>query len=187
MAKADKFGFTSSYGIVKANGHLPGQIYGVLGVKIAVPAQLDPAEEEYTFGFGEIVAVVKDSKGAYLIRPIKTTDTSLPNMLAVIERNVVGGTDVGEGKIDSAKHNVAYSIWLLADIQYGSIVVPFKDTASAVTGGQAYLGNGLGGTTAGTVYASAGTGKVAITGWKFVDEEFAPTRSDALAVAIAQR
>ena len=187
MAKLDKFGFSSSYGIVKANGHFPGQIYGVLGVKIAVPAQIDPTEEPYTFGFGEIVAIVKDSKGAYLIRPIKTSDTSLPSMLGVIERNVVGGTDVSGGKIDDLKDNVAYSVWLLADIQYGKIVVPFKDTTSAVIGGQVYLGNGLGGTVAGAVYASSGTGKVAITGWKFDDEEFEPSFSSAKAVAIAQR
>lgn len=185
MAKVDKFGFGSSLGIVKADGHLPGEVYGVLGTKIAVPALPDPAETDWQYGFGEIVAVTSDELGAYQIRPLADTDATLPSMLGVIQRDRVGGTDVTGGHINYAKPTVAVSLWLLDDIQLGKMTVAFKDSTSAVKGGQVYIGNGDG-TIAGAVYATAGTGKVALTGWVFDGPEFAPTFTDAKAVAIGR-
>ena len=185
MAKVDKFGFGSSLGIVKADGHLPGEVYGVLGTKIAVPALPDPAETSWQYGFGEIVAVVSDELGAYQIRQLKSTDTTLPSHLGVIQRDRVGGTDVTGGYINYAKPTVAVSLWLLDDIQLGKMTVAFKDTTSAVKGGQVYVGINNG-TVGGAVYASSGDGKVALTGWVFDGPEFQPTFTDAKAVAIGR-
>lgn len=188
---ADKFGFGNGSAIVKRLGHFPGQQYGALGTRLVVPGLNTDStyDTEYQYGFGEIVKVLEGKDGAYQYRPMITADNA--NKLAVIMRDIVGGSVLEDGPIAYGKRNVPVSLWLLEEEQYGAIAVPCAAIASVAVGGTPYVGLGTNGTTAGSVYGAAqgiaGADSVALTGFEFKTLPYQPSDTAAYAVIIGKK
>lgn len=183
---ADKFGLGLPSAIVKSKGHFPGQQYGVLATRLVVPGL--PASN-YAYGFGEIVKIVDDKDGAYTFRAVTADDTTVA--LAVVMRDIVGGTVYDENVVSKAKSNVAASLFLLNEEQYGAIAVPCASTTSVVVGGAVYVGLGTGTTVAGSTYGAAqgaaGVDSVALTGYTFRELPYKPSDTNAYAVIIGRK
>lgn len=183
---ADKFGLGKPSAIVKSKGHFPGQQYGVLTSREVVPGV---PVANFNYGFGEIVKIVDNYNGAYSFRALKANDTKAA--LAVVMRDIVGGKSYDDNVISNAKSNVAVSLWLLSDEQYGAIAVPCASITSVTVGGAVYIGLGTGTTVAGAVYGAAqgasGADSVELTGYTFRELPFQPSDTNAYAVIIGKK
>ena len=188
---ADKFGFGNGSVIVKSLGHFPGQQYSTLGPRLVVPGLNTNStyDTEWQYGFGEIVKVLDYKDGAYQFRPMITGDNA--NQLAVIMRDIVGGSSVEAGPIPYGKSNVPVSLYLLSEEQHGAIAVPCAAIASVAVGGTPYVGLGTNDTVAGSVYGAAqgggGADSVALTGYEFKTLPYKPSDTDAYAVIIGKK
>lgn len=183
---ADKFGLGKPSAIVKSIGNFPGQQYGVLTTRAVVPGV---PVANFNYGFGEIVKIVDNHEGTYSFRALTTDDTKAS--LAVVMRDIVGGTSYNENVISKAKTNVAVSLWLLSDEQYGAIAVPCASITSVTVGGSVFVGLGTGSTVAGAVYGVAqgasGVDSVALTGFTFKELPYQPSDTNAYAVIIGKK
>lgn len=186
---ADKFGFGAVSPILKSLGHYPGQQYSALATRIVVPG-LETTNDyaNYVFTFGEIIKFYY-REATYRVRPIASTDADTNN-IAVIMRDVVGGTSYNEDIIVGPKRNVPFSLFVLNKEQYGAIAVVCSGTASVAVGGTPYIGLGTNGTVAGTVYGAAqgaaGADSLALTGWEFKTLPYEPSSTTAKAVVIGR-
>lgn len=183
---ADKFGLGKPSAIVKSKGHFPGQQYGTLATRLVVPGV---PVANFNYGFGEIVKIVDNHEGTYSFRALTTDDTAVS--LAVVMRDIVGGTAYDENVISKAKPNVAVSLWLLSEEQYGAIAVPCASITSVTVGGSVFVGLGTNGTVAGAVYGAAqgaaGVDSVALTGYTFRELPYQPSDTNAYAVIIGKK
>lgn len=178
---ADKFGFGAPKMQVGINQDYPGFQTSSLGTRLLPPGL---PVDGFNYGFGEIVKIVANYEKAYSFRALTTADTA--EALAVVFRDQVGGTVYNDEIISSAKRNVACSLWLLNEDQYGGVVVPAGEAIA--DGGAIFVGLGTGGKVAGAVYATAdGAHTVALTGFVAVGNSYAPSTTSALAVKIAKK
>lgn len=187
---ADKFGFGGVSPILKSKGHYPGQQYSAIGERLVIPGLSTSSDFlNYDFTFGEIVKVHRYDTPAYEIAPIDDSVDAVAN-LAVIMRDVVGGTAYNEDIIPRPKRNVPLSLFLLNPEQYGSIAVVCSDDAGLLVNGTPHLGLGTGGTVAGTVYGAPqgalGVDTLEMEGWEFKTLAYEPSLTRAKAVIIGR-
>lgn len=181
----NKFGFGDLSFKVKYPTLFAGYQHKLWGERLITAGYFD-GTVDYTYGFGEIVELVKDDGKNYIVKPIDATTTAA-KPLAVIMNEITGAETVLGGTINKGVKQVPLNLWILdGKINNGTVIVPVVEgtTTKVALGGQVYIGTGANGTIAGSAYSQNVTGTIAPTGLIFTSKVSKPTAAAGLTAAI---
>jgi hypothetical protein len=179
-----KWGFGVDSFIVKTNAFLPGIQTEMFGPRYVAPGKFQETYATYQYEFGEIVEIVEDKGGVYLVKPI-TTETTNAGKFAVIMRDIAGAESIKDVRVDEMLPNVTLSLFLLDNVNRGTISVFLDSTATVTIGNSIHVGKGTGTTKAGAVYpAAVSTDTINLTNVVFKTVAMEPTNTSAKSVVI---